>query len=62
MNFLKKLRKKHNLKQHQLANVLGCTQQEISRIESGKNDISISKFITICKAVGEEDYNSILKD
>jgi len=53
-----KLRKESNLTQKELAEKLFMSQQHLSRIEKGENDIDLWGFISIMQAVGRggEDY------
>lgn len=44
---VKEYRQKHNISQNVLGNILSYTQAEISKIENGKKDITISKFVYI---------------
>ncbi|WP_353242072.1 helix-turn-helix transcriptional regulator [Providencia sp.] len=44
---IKKLRLKYNLSGSALAEVIGISQQQLSRYENGQSDISTSKIIII---------------
>ncbi len=51
---LKELRKKHNLTQDKLAMKSGLPRSTISRIETGKRNVSIAKLIQIANALGKD--------
>lgn len=44
---VREYREKHQISQYILADLLCYTQAEISKIENGKKDITISKFVYI---------------
>ncbi|MBO4953568.1 MAG: helix-turn-helix transcriptional regulator [Clostridia bacterium] len=44
MNRIKDLREEHNLNQAKIAEVIQTTQQQYSKIETGKSDISGEKL------------------
>jgi transcriptional regulator with XRE-family HTH domain len=44
---VKEYRLKHKISQYVLGDILSYTQAEISKIENGKKDITISKFAYI---------------
>ncbi|HFF8521775.1 TPA: helix-turn-helix domain-containing protein [Providencia rettgeri] len=44
---IRQLRNKYNLSGSELANVIGISQQQLSRYENGLNDISVSKLMLI---------------
>ena len=46
---IRELREDHDLKQKDLANLLGKTQQVYSRYENGENEIPVRHIITLCK-------------
>ena len=46
-NNLAKIRKKHNLSQNDIAQILGTTQQTINRYENGQVDMSVTRFIEL---------------
>ena len=46
-NKVREYRQKHSISQYILADLLCYTQAEISKIENGKKDITISKFFYI---------------
>ncbi len=46
---IRELREDHDLKQADLAKLLGTTQQVYSRYEMGINELPIHHLITICK-------------
>lgn len=48
-NNIKKIRKKLNITQKQLARYLRISQQAVSYIESGNTNISSQRMIKICK-------------
>ncbi len=45
---LRELREDHDLKQADVAKVLGTTQQVYSRYEQGINEIPLHHFVTLC--------------
>lgn len=45
---LRELREDHDLKQSDIANVLGTTQQVYSRYEQGINEIPLHHLVTLC--------------
>lgn len=51
---LKELRKKKNLTQDKLAIKSGLPRSTISRIETGKRNVSIAKLIQIANALGKD--------
>lgn len=46
---IRELREDHDLKQKDIAEVLGTTQQVYSRYENGENEIPVRHIITLCK-------------
>lgn len=46
---LKILRKSHNLKQEDIADILKIKQTQYSRYELGKNKMEIDRYITLAK-------------
>ncbi len=46
---LKQVREMHNENQQDIANILGTTQNYISRYESGKHDIPAYRLAILCK-------------
>ena len=46
---IRELREDHDLKQSDLAKVLGTTQQVYSRYENGINEIPIRHIIKLCR-------------
>lgn len=56
-NKLKEYRYKHNMSQYALGKLLSYTQAEISKVENGKRDISISKFVYIKTVLDLIDFN-----
>ncbi len=46
---IRELREDHDLKQKDIAKLLGTTQQVYSRYENGENEIPIRHIITLCK-------------
>lgn len=48
---LKKVRESRNMKQGELAALLGMKQQQFSRYETGQRDIPLSTFINWCKVI-----------
>ncbi len=46
---IRELREDHDLKQKDIANLLGTTQQVYSRYENGENEMPIRHIITLCK-------------
>lgn len=46
---LRELREDHDLKQSDVAKLLGTTQQVYSRYEQGINEIPIHHLITLCR-------------
>lgn len=58
---IKKARQIAGLTQKQMAERIGTSQSYVSQIESGARDISLSLFLEMCRKIGIEDFNSILK-
>jgi len=56
-NKLKEYRCKNNISQFALGKLLSYTQAEISKIENGKRDITISKFAYINSLLNLIDFN-----
>lgn len=56
-NKVKEYRKKHQISQDILADLLCYTQSEISKIENGKKDITISKFFYINSILNLVEFN-----
>lgn len=56
-NKLKEYRYKHNMSQYALGKLLSYTQAEISKVENGKRDISISKFVYINSLLKLVEFN-----
>ena len=54
---LKSLRKKYNLTQSQLGEILGCGQTNISEIERNKKDIDDTQYRTLCELYGEDEVS-----
>lgn len=46
---IRELREDHDLKQKDIADILGTTQQVYSRYENGDNEMPIRHIITLCK-------------
>ena len=46
---IRELREGHDLKQKDIAKLLGTTQQVYSRYENGENEIPVRHIITLCK-------------
>ena len=46
---IRELREDHDLKQSDIAKILGTTQQVYSRYENGINEMPIKHLITLCK-------------
>ena len=46
---IRELRENHDLKQKDIAKLLGTTQQVYSRYENGENEIPVRHIITLCK-------------
>lgn len=46
---IRELREDHNLKQKDIADILGTTQLVYSRYENGDNEMPIRHIITLCK-------------
>ena len=46
---IRELREDHDLKQKDIAKLLGTTQQVYSRYENGENEIPVRHVITLCK-------------
>lgn len=56
-DILRILREEHNLKQTDVARILGTTQQVYSRYENGVNGLPIRHLITLCQFYGvSADY------
>lgn len=43
------MREDHDLKQKDIAEILGTTQQVYSRYENGENEMPVRHIITLCK-------------
>lgn len=56
-NKVREYRQKHSISQYVLADLLCYTQSEISKIENGKKDITISKFFYINSILNLIDFN-----
>lgn len=54
---VREYRLKHQISQYVLADLLCYTQAEISKIENGKKDITISKFFYINSILKIIDFN-----
>ncbi len=60
---LKQVREQHNENQQDIANLLGTTQNYISRYESGKHDIPAYRLAILCRHWNvSADYILELKD
>lgn len=46
---IRELREDNDLKQSEIADILGTTQQVYSRYEKGINEIPVRHIITLCK-------------
>lgn len=46
---IRELREDNDLKQKDIAKLLGTTQQVYSRYENGENEIPVRHIITLCK-------------
>jgi len=46
---IRELREDHDLKQKDIAKLLGTTQQVYSRYENGENEIPVRHIITLCR-------------
>lgn len=56
-DILRILREEHNLKQTDVARILGTTQQVYSRYENGVNGLPIRHLVTLCQFYGvSADY------
>lgn len=56
-DILRILREEHNLKQTDVARILGTTQQVYSRYENGVNSLPIRHLATLCQFYGvSADY------
>lgn len=53
-NNIKKIRKKQNISQEQLARHLRISQQAVSCIENGRTNVSSQKMIKICKFLNSD--------
>lgn len=53
-NNIKKIRKKQNISQKQLAKHLKISQQAVSYIENGVTDVSSEKMRKICKFLNSD--------
>ena len=54
---LRELREDRDLKQSEIAGLLGTTQQVYSRYENGVNELPIRHLITLCRYYGvSADY------
>ncbi len=49
---LRKLREDNDLKQSDIARVLGTTQQVYSRYENGINEMPVRHLVTLCRFYG----------
>lgn len=49
---LRKLREDNDLKQSDIAHLLGTTQQVYSRYENGINEIPVRHLVTLCRFYG----------
>lgn len=56
-NKVREYRQKHQISQYVLGTILSYTQAEISKIENGKKDITISKFSYINNILKLIDFN-----
>lgn len=56
-NKLKEYRNKHKMSQYALGKLLSYTQAEISKVENGKRDISMSKFVYINNLLKLIEFN-----
>lgn len=56
-DILRILREEHNLKQTDVARIIGTTQQVYSRYENGVNSLPIRHLVTLCQFYGvSADY------
>ena len=53
---IRELRENHDLKQKDIAKLLGTTQQVYSRYENGENEIPVRHIITLCKFYNVSAY------
>lgn len=51
---IREFRKANRLSQSKLAEKLNVTFQQVQKYENGKNRVSVSSFIVICKTLGIE--------
>ncbi len=49
---LRALREDHDLKQNEIAAVLGTTQQVYSRYENGQNELPVRHLVSLCNFYG----------
>lgn len=54
--FLRKMREGAECNQTELAPLLGLDQSALSRVESGKQQLTASQLVTFCHALGLESY------
>ena len=54
---LKSLRKKYNLTQAQMGEILGCGQTNISEIERNRKDIDAAQYKILCELYGEDNVS-----
>ena len=54
---IREYRLEHQISQYVLGTILSYTQAEISKIENGKKDITISKFVYINNILKLVDFN-----
>jgi len=50
------------LSQLEMAKIVGEQRPHISRYETGKADISLSKFLTWCDKLDITDFNTLFND
>ena len=58
--FVRQAREKQELKQSDVANMVGITQSYYSNIEAGKREISMTLSLNICDALGL-DFNEFIR-
>lgn len=54
---LRQVREDHDMTQDDVAAILGTTRQQVSKYETGRQEMTVSKLTALCRALGvSADY------